>query len=316
MKDLVSIVFTSYNHKEYLKQALDSLISQTYKQIEIIIVDDCSTDGSQQIIEQYRDFPHVQIHLQEVNSGSYIKASNYGAAQAQGEYLLFAQCDDYAEPDQVEKLIKAINEKQGIGVAFSRSRMIDKDGALISDDFAGREKKFRDKCNADSYLSGAEMRDFLSYSCVIPNLSAALIRRDLYSKSGGLSEKFLVAGDWALWLELSEITNFYYLIECLNNFRQHATTIRSSIKIKTQILEIYNIFYNHIYRYHLKGKNKRTMQIGAGAIWFWYFINNQKQWLLSFPSVIKAIRKYEKLNLVYLASGAIKQIKEVYKKNK
>ena len=99
---LVSIVFTSYNHKEYLRQALDSLLNQTYPNTEIIIIDDCSTDGSQEILKEYKHFENINLKLQTQNSGSYVKASNYGASFAKGEYLLFAQCDDFAEPNQIE----------------------------------------------------------------------------------------------------------------------------------------------------------------------------------------------------------------------
>ena len=81
---LVSIVFTSYNHKEYLRQALDSLLNQTYPNTEIIIIDDCSTDGSQEILREYEHIENINLHMQSQNSGSYVKASNLGASFAKG----------------------------------------------------------------------------------------------------------------------------------------------------------------------------------------------------------------------------------------
>jgi glycosyltransferase involved in cell wall biosynthesis len=306
---LVSIVFTSYNHKEYLRQALDSLVNQTYPNLEVIIIDDCSTDGSQDVLKEYAHHSNINLKLQTQNSGSYVKASNYGASFAKGEYILFAQCDDFAEPDQITILVNEF--KDGIGVVFSKSRLIDEHGEYITDDFLGRESDFRKKCLNGATLTGAEMRQYLSYSCVIPNLSAAMIKRELYIRSGGLSEKYLVAADWALWLELAELTTFKYLSEPLNNFRQHATTIRSKTKIKIQVDEIYTIFYGHIQKYGLKGKDRLKMKTGAGAIWFWYFIDSPKQWLLGFPDMFRSIRKFEKWSIWFLFTGFLKQVREV-----
>jgi len=308
---LVSVVFTSYNHQEYLKQALDSIVNQTYPNLEIIVVDDNSTDGSQQILKSYKDNPKITLHLLEKNTGSYVKASNYGARLAKGEYLLFAQCDDHADPEQIEKLVSAFSNEGNIGVVYSKSNLIDENDVFICDDFTGREKSFRKKCKNDAFISGKEMKDFLSFSCVIPNLSAALIKKDLYFQCGGLPERYMMAADWAMWLELTENSNFFYLTECLNNFRQHSNTIRSKTKIRTQINEIYSLFYSHIENHKLSSDQKHKIKIGAGGVWFSYFIEDFKSWFLNFPSVFSDSLKYEKRNLRYLFLGALKLTKEV-----
>ncbi|SEL00919.1 Glycosyl transferase family 2 [Chitinophaga rupis] len=310
MGTLVSIVFTSYNHSRYLKQALDSLINQSYKDIELIVVDDCSTDGSQEILQQYSSYPNVQLHLLKQNTGSYVKASNYGARLATGEYLMFAQCDDFAAPDQIQRLVNAFEQDSAIGVVYSRSNLVDADGIIFSDDFVGREKRFREICYRDTIIRGADMRRFLSFACVIPNLSAALIKRSLYTECNGLSEKYLVAADWAFWLDLSERTDFYYITAPLNNFRQHATTIRSKIKITTQIMEIYTIFYEHINRYNLTASDQNKMKVGAGAVWFWYFLENRKVWLQSFMQTLKRTFSIDKFSVYYLLLGSMVHIKE------
>lgn len=306
----MSVVFTSYNHSRYLAQALDSLVNQSYKDIELIIVDDCSTDGSQEILKRYGHYPNVQLHLLKQNTGSYVKASNYGAKFATGTYLMFAQCDDYADPLQIQKLVKAFEGHENIGVVYSRSKLVDASGIVLSDDFIGREKKFRERCKTDTVITGNEMRRFLSFACVIPNLSAALIKRSLYTDCGGLSEKYLVAADWAFWLELSERTDFYYVAEPLNNFRQHPTTIRSKIKITTQIIEIYTIFYEHIAKYDLKSSERSGMKVGAGAVWFWYFLESKKTWLSSFMQTLRKTVKIDKFSLYYLMMGSMLHIKE------
>ena len=301
---LVSVVFTSYNHQEYLKQALDSIVNQTYPNLEVIVVDDNSSDGSQLILNTYQENPRVKLHLLTQNTGSYVKASNYGARLAKGDYLLFAQCDDHADPSQIQKLVDAMQSDDRLGVVFSRSTLIDQHGVVFDDDFRGRETKFRERCAVDTYLSGKEMRRFLSYSCVIPNLSAALLKKEMYLKVGELSEKYLVAADWAFWLSLAEETDFYYLTECLNNFRQHDTTIRSKMKIERQIVEIYSLFYEHIEKYKLESGDARYLKVGAGLVWFSFMIENFSAGIKSFLSVLRSTFKIEKLNLPFLICGA------------
>lgn len=307
---LVSIIFTSYNHAEFLQKALDSLINQSYQNFELIIIDDFSTDGSREILLSYKDNEKIRLHFLDNNTGSYVKASNYGASFARGEYLLFAQCDDFAEPQQIETLLNGILKNNSVGVIFSRSNLIDKNDVVFADDYKGREKQFRIKCKHDTIISSSEMRRFLSYSCVLPNLSAALLKKELYTVVGGLPEEYQVAADWAFWLNLSERVDFFYISKPLNNFRQHETTIRNTIKAKKQIIEIYTIFYTHIKNYKLSKKSIRNMKLGAGFIWFSFSFLGFNAWLKCFFPVMKETRKVEKLNILYLFFGFLIFVKE------
>jgi glycosyltransferase involved in cell wall biosynthesis len=304
----LSVVFTSYNHEEYLQQAIESILGQTFRDFELIIVDDCSTDGSRLILESYRDIREISLYLLESNTGSYVKASHYGALKAKGKYLLFAQCDDYSEPNQFSRLMEAIRNHQDAGVVFSRSKLVNETGSLISDDFSIRQQSFRKKCKSDTMITGLEMRAFLSYACVIPNLSAALMRRDLYFEVGGLPEKYIMAADWAFWLSMAEKTNFYYIAECLNNFRQHGTTIRSSVKVEKQLIEIYSLFKDHVYTYKFSNTEKDKMMNGFGNIWFSYLLESPKSVISCFRGFYKKISEKNMSNMAYLVNGSINKI--------
>jgi glycosyltransferase involved in cell wall biosynthesis len=313
---LVSIVFTSYNHQEYLKQAIESIINQTYANLEIIIVDDCSSDGSQEILSNYSFDKRIILNFLKKNSGSYVKASNLGAQISTGEYLLFAQCDDYSEASQIEELVAEIENKNTAGVVYSESKLVDKNGHFLSDDYSIRERSFRKHCEKTILINREKMREVLSYSCVIPNLSAALISKDLYLKVGGLSDRYYIAADWDFWLKLTSYTDFIYIRKPLNNFRQHETTIRSSYKISTQILEIYEIIYSCISRNKIKGLDKVYMKICAGSVWFSYQIFGFKPSLNVFIQVFRQTFKYEKFNFVFFFLGMLKYILEAVRKSK
>ena len=95
----VSVIVPNYNHASYLRQRIESIINQTYQDFELIILDDCSTDHSKEIIESYRNHPRVnQIVYNTENSGSTFKQWNKGVELAEGECIWFAESDDWCEP--------------------------------------------------------------------------------------------------------------------------------------------------------------------------------------------------------------------------
>lgn len=279
----VSIVFTSYNHERYLKQALDSLLAQTLTNFELIIVDDCSTDGSQDILIEYANKDsRIKLNLNTKNSGSYVCSTNQGASMATAPYLIFAQCDDWAEPNQLERLMGAMHAND-VGVVFSCSNMVDEKERLIGTDFNGREEAFKKNYDADSLILGKDAMNFLLKACIIPNLSAALIKKDLYDDLQGLSNKYFVLADWDFWLRASIKSDFFYIREPLNNFRQHPTTIRSNIKMKRQVGELFYMMFNLA-----KSKNISKMKAchAAASLWIYWAVNGKKEWIKTFPSLL------------------------------
>ncbi|MDR1783951.1 MAG: glycosyltransferase, partial [Dysgonamonadaceae bacterium] len=96
----VSVILPNYNHARFLEQRIQSIVDQTFQEFELIILDDCSTDDSRGIIENYRDNPKVsQIIYNEQNSGSTFKQWIKGINAAKGEYIWLAESDDWAEND-------------------------------------------------------------------------------------------------------------------------------------------------------------------------------------------------------------------------
>lgn len=110
----ISVVIPVYNVEKYLKECLDSVVKQTYKDIEIIIVNDGSTDNSAKIIEDYKKI-YSNITLIEVQNGGYGRACNIGLSKASGDFVAILEPDDYIEPNMYEILInKAIETNSDI----------------------------------------------------------------------------------------------------------------------------------------------------------------------------------------------------------
>ncbi len=254
---LVSAVVASYNHAEYLDQRMVSLVNQTYQALEIIVIDDCSSDNSVEVLQKYKSHPKVKIILREKNGG-WVSVSNQGVEESIGEFVIFANCDDACHPRMIDRLVGGMRDNPTAGISFCRSLMIDEDGDFLGDDFSIREKDFRLRCNSDTLLSHKEMVGFLLHSCVIPNLSAALFRRRCYDSAGGLNSDYRVCSDWDLFFRVVADYDVAYISEPLNEFRQHETTIRSSTKERILCEEIIGLLKTGgvlVYETFLKRQN-------------------------------------------------------------
>lgn len=115
---LVSIVIPVYNTEKYLEQGIDSLLSQTHKNIEVILVDDHSTDGSWDICQEYaRKYANVLLFKNKYNSGGPLRGRVRGIEEAHGEWITFMDCDDFVGPKYIENLLSATkNGKYDIAV--------------------------------------------------------------------------------------------------------------------------------------------------------------------------------------------------------
>lgn len=215
----VSVILTSYNHEKYLARRIESILAQTYTNYSIIIYDDCSTDNSRHIIEQYRLNPKIeQIIYNDTNSGNLYKQWEKGIANATGEWIWIAQSDDYADAGFLEGLVGLGMENSDIGIAFCGSHWINEDADEGADLSLYHESFFRNGL--------AEIRLTLGRQCSIQNVSAAIIRRDLAVKAiHGISEKYNICGDWIFYLRILHVSSIVYTNEKLNYFRWHHNNI-------------------------------------------------------------------------------------------
>lgn len=124
-KPLVSVVISNYNYGHFLAEALDSVLAQDYPAIEVIVVDDASTDHSRQVLEAYSG--RVQVIWQPSNQGQ-ISAYNQGFKLATGQYMIFLDADDRFRPNAIAKIVAAFAQKQGIVKVHWRAGLVDAKG--------------------------------------------------------------------------------------------------------------------------------------------------------------------------------------------
>ena len=299
MNNLVSIIVTSYNHAEYLDQRMHSLLVQTYGNVEIIIIDDHSTDGSAEVLAKYQEYSQVHLTILTENVG-YAKACNLGVSLSSGDYIMFAECDDFNEPTHVEALMEKMLQNPSAGVCYCRSNMVDSDGLIYGSDFQYREKLFQKFCSKDVLIPQKMIQNFFLINCVVPNMSAAIIKKVYFSMVGGFDPKYKACADWDVWRRIAEHCDFYYISEALNNFRNHPTTVRSTFGIEKQVLEIFDILYKSISELNMTIKENIRFRFAIGMVWATYVSPSPKNWAKSFFTIWKMSLKYDKFVLFYL----------------
>ena len=127
--DRISVFITSYNQKAYLIEAIDSVLNQTLKPFEIIIVDDCSNDGSQELIATYaKKFPDLIKPFFHENNLGIPRNKSFALAQVRGDLVTYLDGDDRFLPDKLEKEINCLKKNPDAKIIFSNVYITDSDG--------------------------------------------------------------------------------------------------------------------------------------------------------------------------------------------
>jgi glycosyltransferase involved in cell wall biosynthesis len=307
---LVSVVVASYNHAEYLEQRMESLINQTYQNIDILVIDDCSPDNSVEILRQYESHPKVKLVIRAKNGG-WVTVSNQGVKMAGGEFVIFANCDDDCDPRMIERLVDTMAVNPTAGIAYCRSLMIDEQSNILGNDFIGRERSFKHRCVSDTLLSGAEMSRFLLISCVIPNLSAALFRRACFDQVGYLSTDYRVCADWELFFRVVHNYDVAYVVELLNKFRQHETTIRSSTKSRVITEEYIRLLLGQANLLNLNFIDRARFRTRVMYLWACHIVAPSWRGLYDIPYHAGVVIQHDAFALLFLPVGLVLRIAQV-----
>ncbi|MDF7810190.1 glycosyltransferase [Hymenobacter sp. YC55] len=208
----VSVVIPNYNHASFLQQRIKSVLDQTYQNLEVIILDDCSSDSSRDILELYREHPKVSyIVLNEVNSGTTFKQWQKGIELARGEWIWIAESDDWCEPTLLETLIKGIDES--CSIAFCQSLVVHNNGDIF---WNTRADRFNQILAGDDFIANKML-----LGNAIINASMCIFKKDCYYKISPYFTSYKFCGDWLFWIEIALQGKVYSSGKILNYFRKH-----------------------------------------------------------------------------------------------
>jgi glycosyltransferase involved in cell wall biosynthesis len=218
----VSVIVPNYNHAQFLRQRIDSILAQTFQDYELILLDDSSKDASRDIIHQYQNkFPHIRVFINEKNSGSPFKQWDLGVKQSKGGYIWIAESDDYADNDFLSEMVPLLDKNDNAGLAYCDAMIIDdrdKPIASISDRFFPDDHRRK-----NDYINGGkdEIADYLSIKNTINNTSGVLFRKCSYIDAGFADHAMRYCGDWFLYLRILLLSDVAYSSKRLNYFRHH-----------------------------------------------------------------------------------------------
>jgi len=211
---LISVVIPVFNAQEYIENTVDSVINQEYKNWELIIIDDCSTDDSLSIVEtKYKSNKKIEIIKLERNSGGPAKPRNIGIKNSNGDFIAFLDQDDIWDNDKLRICCNSICDN----VDFIYHDMM---RVVAENDYSVKQKILPSR-----QLEQPVLIDLLINDNAILN-SSAMVRRSLLVKIGDINEskKIIASEDYNTWLRIAKITdNFLYIPKVLGSIFVHSS---------------------------------------------------------------------------------------------
>ena len=215
----VSVVIPTFNRAHLIEQALDSVLNQTFRDVEVIVVDDGSTDDTDAVLDRYAGRLRV---LHQDNQGP-SAARNHGMATARGTYIALQDSDDLWVPDKLADQVRFLDAHPEVGFVFGDLRRFGAEGTVYESLFS-RLPRFarlpRTAACPGWFVVGDDFYTYLLEETPIFG-QTAVFRRAVLDQAGGFDESICLSEDWDLWLRMARVTRFAYTDRVVTLLRQH-----------------------------------------------------------------------------------------------
>jgi hypothetical protein len=225
---LVSVVIPTFNSARYVTEAVESVLSQTFTDLEVLVVDDGSTDDTR---ERVAGYPPTVRYLHQANAGVSM-ARNHGIAQSRGRYVAFLDADDTWKPEKLERQLDALSLTPEMGVCYTAFFRVDSQLRPI-----GIVRSLRHNCALADLLMGGN---------VVGSICSVLVERSLLDCTDGFDPMLSQCADWDMWVRLARYTEFLYLDEPLVTYRQHGSMMSHNVSLlESDSLRVLEKGYGH-----------------------------------------------------------------------
>jgi glycosyltransferase involved in cell wall biosynthesis len=219
-EELVSIIIPAFNAELFISEAIESVLKQNYKNIEIIIVNDGSTDHTRTIIERYAA-NDARIKLFSQNNSGQGAARNAGIINSKGDYVAFLDADDVWLVTKIEKQINYFRKHEDVGMVHTYRKIAGEKGII---DYQNWQKSKIKNLNGNIYkkiLAG-------NWICA----SSVMIKKEVLQKLGYFDESRKISGneDWDMWIRTAKEYNVGYIDEPLTMYRDHRNGVSKNIE--------------------------------------------------------------------------------------
>jgi glycosyltransferase involved in cell wall biosynthesis len=212
----------SFNYAQYLPLAIDSVLSQSYSDLELIITDDCSTDNSRDVVEQWKKLDKRVVSVDHDTNRGLAGARNSGFAASSGQFIALCDADDVWLPDKLKVQMEVFRRNPEVGLVYSDSAIIDGDGNLTGQLFSSMIHR-AGQATSGSLFEELCQRNFL---CV-PTVA---LRREAIQYADGFDETLRSLEDWVCWAKISSKYPFYYIDDILVRYRIHGAGLSRNPK--------------------------------------------------------------------------------------
>lgn len=263
----ISILMASYNYAQYIEEAINSVINQIYKDWELIIVDDGSSDNSIEIIKSFcKKDERIKLFCHENNQNKGLKETILlGLKNATGEWIAFLESDDVFDPDNLQKKVEISQKHPEVKLIFNKVRFLSEKKLKRQKAFEQIQEKlskikFPKNIFYDFYINNM----ILTFSCVMVETQSL--------KNTDFNTPFDAFFDWWLWIHLAYKNQFYYIDKELNSWRLHPKSY--ILKSKKPIFNPIQVqAYKNIYK-----KNNKPLKLA----FFMFFLNIKLFFVRSF----------------------------------
>jgi len=258
----ITVIVGVYNHAQFLSQSLDSVFGQTRKPLEVIVVNDASTDNTEEFFQSYiqklnpSDRKKVKYIRHKKNTGP-IPTFNDGLKASRGEYLIFLPADDWFSSTILEKEGEVLDKYPKVGVVYSHTYTVtDSKKEIIIAEPAGKT----------TVIGRDEFARLLTQGDFIPLLTG-LFRKSAVEKLGGWDSKLRFLADYEYWIRLAKFYRFAYIAEPLAYYRVHG----ANDHLNASFLPSYEREFLYILKKHLKKNDPKLADLHAQAYSIYYF---------------------------------------------
>ncbi|MCU4158053.1 glycosyltransferase family 2 protein [Carboxylicivirga sp. A043] len=254
MNPLVSVIIPNYNRENYIEQCMQSVVEQSYRPIELIIVDDGSSDNSIGVIKafqsKFKDTTGFDIKLLEQRNSGAPRARNYGFEQSNGEFIMWLDSDDLLLPHKIESQINAFTKETD--VVYSRAQFFNETPDKLMDEYWGRAPQ-------------GNSSDYFEFPW---QTMCALYKRSAIQKYGMWKEHITFNQDWEFSMRYLILSSTFFLDNISSLFRQHEgdrigkkISIDKIKSLSTILFDIYQLSFKHklIDYYLIKRYRSRLM---------------------------------------------------------
>jgi len=224
----VSVVIPTYNRPHYLKRAIDSVLKQTFKDYEIIVVQNGGTESSKELVYQFIKNGAAVRYLYERKADP-VNARNVGVTAAKGEYIAFLDDDDVWYPQKLEMQIAFLDKNPNIGLVTSKGKRVDDTGRVL-----GLLHEKRSQITFESLLANGGQ---------IVTLSSVMVRKVCFDRVGLMNSKYIIANDYEFYLRLTQMYEIGIVQEPLFNYYWHSQRTSGDVdRMFQEASEVLNSF--------------------------------------------------------------------------